>query len=258
MAGAVAEVIVICVDNSHWMSSQKKFLTQCDAIMHYCQTKFAEHQDTVVGLYTLGSSRYPNLLRPTRSLTQIHDSLQEIYPCHSDSELELVHALSHACFPLLPALERPDRKARILLIIGGLTDLTSEYAKEIGKMYRETGIAVDVVHFYLGDTPEDKDDEDEIYDSYYRQGRNELYLFFNISNHDDNGRFLDVERGSDICQLISDSMFKKTPRLPKKRNEYVRELELFCKEEAVADVMEVKASQDLSFDADTTRKRLCV
>nr|XP_043630492.1 uncharacterized protein LOC122601791 isoform X3 [Erigeron canadensis] len=230
MAGAVAE---------------KKFQTQCDAIMHYCQAKFAEHQDTVVGLYTMGSSRYPKLLDPTRSLAQIHDSLQEIYPCEEDSELELAHALSHACFPLLPALDRPDRKARILLIIGGLTDLASEHAKEIGKKYRETGIAVDIVLFYLGDTPEDKDDEDEIYDSYYRQGRNELCLFFNLSNCNDNGRFLDVEGGSDICQLISDSMFKKTPRLPEKQNEYVGELELFCKEEAVSDVTEVKADSEL-------------
>lgn len=117
----------------------------------------------------------------------------------------------------------------VCFLAASLTNLSSEYVEDYGKAFKDTGIAVDVVNFYLGKSPIRSASE-------YQFGRSELDAFVNTCNHNDNSHIVHVEPRSCISDVLSMSILKKTLYLSRKENVNVKgEMELSGNNQAAAD-----------------------
>nr|XP_043627145.1 uncharacterized protein LOC122598623 [Erigeron canadensis] len=229
---AAPELVLIGFDNSAWMPRGSDNLNaQLDAFKYYCHTKFEvtfmlhnyyvirifdffltrtvcvcfllqTNPGSFVGIFTMSESCYDECLFPSTDLEEIVDKAQGITT--GCGNLDVQSALVFNA----PSLRRwcPGLKKRILLFIGGTTNLDPTFVAEFSKILKDWSIVIDVVNFY----PEDRLC---VYSKYgYHFGKSDLQDLFAATNGDDgNSHFVQVTPGSSIPIEDYMSIFKKDP-----------------------------------------------
>ncbi|XP_071741731.1 26S proteasome non-ATPase regulatory subunit 4 homolog isoform X2 [Rutidosis leptorrhynchoides] len=114
------EGIMICIDNSKWMSfitNRHNYYLQLKCVRSYCRAKLKANPDNVIGIVTTGIEGVNNLLEPTSDLDKILNHLKCIWKVNS-GDLNISGGLV-ASMTYLKCLHDPSTQKRILIFTGG-------------------------------------------------------------------------------------------------------------------------------------------
>ncbi|GJT49232.1 dehydroascorbate reductase 2 [Tanacetum coccineum] len=147
-----AEDIVICLDNTLWMESNKSpmFKQQAEAIELYCSKKIESHPENRVGVSGLSETYLYYLVYPTRDLSKI---MNAVYAARVGGYLILQKAFCYAYYIWFGDSAEYKQK-RIVLFAGGGVYHTINQFEELGEQMKRGNIACDVINF--GDPYMDK------------------------------------------------------------------------------------------------------
>ncbi|PWA73171.1 dehydroascorbate reductase 2 [Artemisia annua] len=139
------EDIMICLDNSWWMESNKSpmFKEQAEAIELYCSKKINSHPENTVGVAGMSEANLYCLVFPTRNLSQI---MNAIYVARIGGYLDLKRAVSYAYSIWFGNLDR-DKQKRIVVFAGGVVYHRIHHIEILGEAMKRRNLACDVINF---------------------------------------------------------------------------------------------------------------
>ncbi|XP_071697239.1 uncharacterized protein [Rutidosis leptorrhynchoides] len=144
------ETIMICIDSSVYMKYFNRYIyeLQLDCIRLYCEPKLKSNRKrkNTIGIVRMGTYD-DNHLSPTWDLDQILHNLQNDHVL--GGVLDFEQGIKSALYYL--DKESKQRKKRILLFVGGRIFLDDQEIDALAKLVKQSGVAVDVVHFWLKD-----------------------------------------------------------------------------------------------------------